>query len=234
MKKHPIFYTLRIAFPYTLPVLMGFGCLGLTYGILMRTQGYGALWSLLFSASCFCGSMQFIALTLLSTAFRPIDAFVMAFLVNARHIFYGLSMLVPFKGLGKTKSAIVFLLCDETFSILSTITPPKEIPKKDFYLTVALLDYSYWVLASFIGGLIGEALPFDTTGLDFSLTALIFVLFLEQWSNPNNRADAIIGVTVTIVFLLLLGPDQFLFPSMGMLLVVLWLKGRLDANIIHN
>ena len=170
---------LRAAFPATLPVLTGYACLGLAYGLLMAANGYGPLWSALMSAIGFGGSMQYVAITLLVTAFDPLQAFLLAIMVNARHIFYGLSMLDKYKGLGKVRPFLIYVLSDETFSLVSTLEPPEGVARKDFYFWISLLDYSYWIIATALGGLLGRFLTFDTTGLDFALTALFVVLFLE-------------------------------------------------------
>ena len=215
----------RAAFPHTLPVLMGFSCLGLTYGVLMASKGYGALWSLLMSALAFGGSMQYVAISLLTVAFDPFQAFLMSLMVNARHLFYGLSMLPRYRGMGRARSVLVFLLCDETFSINCSVEPPPQVPARDFYLAVSLLDYAYWVAASFAGGLIGGMLRFDLTGLDFVLTALIFVLFLNRWDERSDRPSALIGVGAAVACLALLGQSGFIIPAMGVILAAL-LLGR--------
>ena len=148
---------LRAAFPATVPVLTGFLCLGVAYGLLMQTNGYGPLWSTLMSAIGFGGSMQYVAITLLVSAFDPLQAFLLALMVNARHVFYGLSMLDKYKGLGKARFFLVFALCDETFSLVSTLEPPEGVARKDFCFWITLLDYSYWVIATALGGLLGDA-----------------------------------------------------------------------------
>ena len=145
---------LRAAFPATVPVLTGFLCLGVAYGLLMQTNGYGPLWSTLMSAIGFGGSMQYVAITLLVSAFDPLQAFLLALMVNARHVFYGLSMLDKYKGLGKARFFLVFALCDETFSLVSTLDPPEGVERRDFYLWITLLDYLYWVGATALGGLL--------------------------------------------------------------------------------
>ncbi len=215
----------RAAFPHTLPVLMGFCCLGLTYGVLMASKGYGALWSLLMSALAFGGSMQYVAISLLTAAFDPIQAFLMSLMVNARHLFYGLSMLPRYRGMGRARNALVFLLCDETFSINCAAEPPAGVPAKDFYLAVSLLDYLYWVAASFVGGLIGGMLHADLTGLDFVLTALIFVLFLDKWDRREDRPSALIGLGAAAACLAAFGQSSFIIPAMGVILAAL-LLGR--------
>lgn len=225
MRKTQYQKALRAAFPVTIPVLTGFLCLGVAYGILMSTRGYGVLWTGLMSAVAFCGSMQFVAITLLTQVFDPLQAFLLSIMVNARHMFYGLSMLEKYKGLGKAKFPLVYMLCDETFSIVSTVEPPEGVEPKDFYLSVTLLDYGYWLAGSLLGAAVGALLTFDTTGLDFALTALFVVLFLEQWKKRENRPSAVIGVLCTAVSLVVFGADNLVIPAMVLILISL-LIGR--------
>lgn len=215
----------RYAFPNTIPVLTGFLGLGIAYGVLMQTKGYGVVWSVLMSAIAFCGSMQFVALTLLTAAFNPVQAFLMSLMVNARHLFYGISMLDKYKGLGKIRGFLIYVLCDETFSISSSVSLPEGVNKKFFYLTISLLDYLYWILGTFLGGVLGNFITFNTKGLDFVLTALFVVLFLEQWKKKENRAAAVIGVVGTVLSLIIFGTDNLVIPAMIIILFVL-LIGR--------
>lgn len=215
----------RAAFPHTLPVLTGFACLGLAYGVLMASKGYGPLYSTLMSAIAFCGSMQYVAITLLTIPFDPVSAFVMSLLVNARHLFYGLSMLPRYKGMGKFRNVLIYLLCDETFSISCTVQPPPEVEPKFFYGAIALLDYGYWVIATFVGGVLGSLLRFETNGLDFVLTALFAVLFLEHWQCKGNRLSALTGVACALLCLLLFGKSNFIIPAMACIVAAL-LVGR--------
>ena len=224
-KKTNQWTALKAAFPVTIPVLTGYGCLGLAYGLLMTANGYGPLWSALMSAIGFGGSMQYVAITLLVTAFDPLQAFLLALMVNARHIFYGLSMLDKYRGLGKARLFLIYVLSDETFSLVSTLEPPKEVARKDFYFWISLLDYSYWVTATALGGLLGRFLTFDTTGLDFALTALFVVLFLEQWKKKENRPAGMIGIACAAVSLAVFGADRLVIPAMALILTVL-LGGR--------
>ena len=173
---------LRAAFPATIPVMTGFLCLGTAYGLLMQSKGYGPGWSVLMSAIAFGGSMQFVAVTLLTTAFDPVQAFLLSVMVNARHMFYGLSLLDKYKGLGKVRAFLIYVLCDETFSLVSTLEPPEGVARRDFYFWISLLDYLYWITGTALGGLLGSFLTFDTTGLDFALTALFVVLFIYGWN----------------------------------------------------
>lgn len=216
---------LRAAFPHTIPVLTGFLFLGVAYGVLMSSKGYGPVWSTLMSAIGFGGSMQFVAISLLTAAFDPAQAFFLSCMVNARHLFYGLSMLEKYRGLGPARIPLVYTLCDETFSLVSTVEPPPGVDRKYFYLSISLLDYAYWVGATALGGVLGHLLPFDFTGLDFALTALFVVLFIEQVIKRENRAPGAIGLVCSVVGLAVFGADNMIIPAMVLTLIVL-LVGR--------
>ena len=216
---------LRAAFPVTVPVLTGFTCLGLAYGVLMETKGYGPLWATLMSAIAFGGSIQFVAITLLTTVFDPVQALLLSVMVNARHIFYGLSFLEKYKGFGKVRAFLIYTLCDESFSLISTVEPPEDVEKKDFYFWISFLNYSYWVIATALGGLLGKFITFDTTGLDFALTALFVVLFMEQWKKRENRFAGVTGIVCAAAALALFGADRMVIAAMVLILLVL-LGGR--------
>lgn len=216
---------LRAAFPATVPVMTGFLCLGLAYGVLMQSKGYGPLWSTLMSAVAFGGSMQFVAITLLTTAFDPLQALLLSVMVNARHMFYGLALLDQYRGLGKVRAFLIYTLCDETFSLVSTLEPPQGVARQDFYLFVSLLDYLYWVAATAAGGFLGHLITFNTRGMDFALTALFVVLFLEQWKKRENRPAGVIGVGCAALSLAVFGAENLVIPAMALLLAVL-LGGR--------
>lgn len=216
---------LRAAFPATVPVLTGYLCLGIAYGVLMRTAGYGLGWAVFLSIVCYAGSMEFVTVTLLTSAFDPVQALVMSILVNARHCFYGLSILEKYKGTGWARPFLIFGLTDETFSLVSTLEPPAGVERREFYFWITLLDYLYWLSGSAIGNLLGSVLPFDSAGMDFALTALFVVLFLEQWKKKENRPAGIIGLACTALSLAVFGPDNLVIPAMVLLLAVL-LGGR--------
>lgn len=225
-KKIELLYeTWKVAFPVTIPVLTGFIFLGMAYGVLMNTKGYGVIWSVLMSAIAFCGSMQFVAITLLTTVFNPLQAFLMSLMVNARHLFYGISMLEKYKGLGKIRGFLIYVLCDETFSVLCSVEVPEHIEKKAFYGMVSFLNYFYWVSGTLLGGVLGNFIKFDTKGLDFVLTALFVVLFLELWDKKENRISGIIGIVCSIICLVIFGPGRLVIPSMILIMSVL-LMGR--------
>lgn len=216
---------LRAAFPATIPVLTGYLCIGMAYGLLMANAGYGVFWALLLSLLCYAGSMEFVAVSLLTAGFDPVQALLMALMINARHAFYGLSMLEKYRGTGWARPFLIFSLTDETFSLVSTLEPLDGVTRRDFYFWISLLDYLYWQVGSVLGALIGGLLPFDTTGLDFALTALFIVLFLEQWRKRENRPAALIGLGCTAVSLAAVGADRLVIPAMVLILAVL-LGGR--------
>ena len=198
----------------------------MAYGLLMANAGYGVFWALLLSLLCYAGSMEFVAVSLLTAGFDPVQALLMALMINARHAFYGLSMLEKFRGIkGFRKFYLIFSLTDETFSLVSTLEPLDGVTRRDFYFWISLLDYLYWQVGSVLGALIGGLLPFDTTGLDFALTALFIVLFLEQWRKRENRPAALIGLGCTAVSLAVVGADRLVIPAMVLILAVL-LGGR--------
>ena len=213
------------AFPHTVPVLTGFLVLGIAYGMLMQSKGYGAPWALLMSGVAYCGSMQFAAISLLTSAFDPLGAFVMSLLVNARHLFYGVSLLEKYRGIGSAKPVLIYLLCDETFSISSSVEPPEGVRPGNFYLAISVLDYLYWVGGTLLGSLAGQFIRFDTTGLDFALTGLFVVLFIEQVSNPKNRASGVVGLGCSVAALAVFGADRLVIPAMILVLAAL-LIGR--------
>lgn len=226
LKNHRWRRAFRAALPATLPVLTGFLCIGIAYGLLMQTKGYGPVWSALMSAVAFCGSMQFVAIALLTSAFDPLQAFLLSLMVNARHLFYGLSMLEKYKGMGKARRFfVIYTMCDENFSLTSTLEPPEDVDRGDFYFCVCLLNYSYWIASSALGGLLGSLITFDTTGMDFALTALFVVLFLEQWKKRENRPSALIGVVCASAGVALFGADNMIIPAM-VLIVAALLGGR--------
>ena len=212
---------LKAAFPHTIPVFTGFTFLGIAYGILMNSKGYGFGWTALFSSMAFGGSAQYVAIGFLTSIFNPIYALLMTLMVNARHLFYGISMLDKYKDTGKLKAYLIFGLCDETFSIVFSAEPPKDVNRNWFMFFITLLNHSYWVFGSTLGGLLGSMISFNTEGLDFVLTALFVVIFVGQWKTQKDRKPAIIGVLCSIVCLFVFGQNNFIIPSMIFILFVL-------------
>lgn len=212
---------LRAAFPHTIPVLTGFTFLGIAYGILMNSKGYGFEWTVLMSVLAFAGSAQYVAITFLTTQFNPVYALMLTLMINARHLFYGISMLEKYKGTGKFKAYLIFGLCDETFSIICSAEPPEGVDRNWFMFFITLLDHGYWVLGSAIGGLLGYMVSFNTKGLDFVLTALFVVIFIGQWKSQKNHRPAIIGLASSILCLAIFGSGNFIIPSMITILAAL-------------
>lgn len=223
---------LKAAFPHTIPVFTGFTFLGIAYGILMSSKGYGVGWAILMSFMAFAGSAQYIAITYLTSAFNPIYALLMTLMINARHLFYGISMLDKYKNTGKFKPYLIFGLCDETFSIVCSASPPADVNENWFRFFITLLDHCYWVLGTALGGILGSLISFNTKGLDFVLTALFAVIFVGQWKSQKNHKPAVIGVLCSVLCLIIFGKSNFIIPSMIAILSVLTItrKGNTKEN----
>ena len=212
--------TIRYAFVRSLPIMAGYIVLGLGFGVLLQSKGYGAGWALVMSGLIYAGSMQYVAIDLLAGGASLISAAIMTLMVNARHLFYGLSMLDRFKGMGGKKPYLIFSLSDETYSLLCAAEPPAGVDRGWFFFWISLLNQGYWVLGSVAGGLLGAALPFDTTGIDFAMTALFVVIFVEQWEKSKSHLPALTGVAVTAVCLLV-ARDYFIPLSLCVILLLL-------------
>lgn len=212
---------LRAAFPHTIPVLTGFLFLSMAYGILMESKGYGLGWIALFSIFVYAGSAQYMAINFLVSAFNPIYALLMTLMINARHLFYGISMLERYGDSGRLKPYLIFGMSDETFSITCSVDPPAGINKNWFFFFITFLNQIYWVLGSILGGLLGPMIAFNTEGLDFVLTALFVVIFLGQWKSNKDHVPASIGVICSAICLIIFGPDNFIIPSMIAISLVL-------------
>jgi 4-azaleucine resistance transporter AzlC len=221
---------IRSALHDTAPVMAGYLALGLGYGLLMHSRGLGVGWTVLMSILIYAGAMQYVAVDLLATGASLYSTALMTLLINARHFFYGLSMLERYRGLGKSRLFLIFGLTDETYSLLCADITPEGKTRKRYYLLVTALDYSYWILGGLAGVLLGRALPFATTGVDFSMTALFVVIFLEQWQAAKDHTPALLGAGLSVLCLLCFGPDRFLIPSMLAILAALaLLRRRLEA-----
>jgi 4-azaleucine resistance transporter AzlC len=219
---------LKAAFPRTIPVLTGYVFMGMAFGILLASKGYGVLWALGMSLTVYAGSLQFVGVGLLAGGFHPLQAAVITLMVNARHIFYGLCLLEPFRALRAAKPYMIFALTDETFSLLCSAKVPASVDKNRFWLWIALLDQAYWVSGSVIGSLAGSALAFDPRGVDFVMTALFTVIFLEQWRSRGARRPALLGIASALLCLRIFGSRWFIVPSMGLILAALgaaWVRG---------
>lgn len=221
--KNQIWIAFRTAFPYTLPIFAGFVFLGIAYGIYMNSLGFSAIYPILMSLLIFAGSMEFVAANLLLVAFNPINALFLTLMVNARHLFYGISMLDKYRGIGKKKLYLIFGLCDESFSINCTVDIPKNVDKGWFMFFVTLLNHSYWVVGSAIGGIFGSLVKFNTEGLEFVMTALFVVIFIEQWIKEKKHHSALVGLGLSTVSLIIFGGNHFIIPAMFAIIGVLTL-----------
>lgn len=205
---------LRAAFPYTIPIFTGYLFLGISYGVLMTSSGFPVWVPTVTSMTIFAGSMEFVLVNLLLSGFDLIQAFLMTLLINARHLFYGISMLDKYKGMGLKKLYLIFGLTDESFSVVCSVNPPEHVDRSWFMFFVTLLDHSYWILGSTLGGIFGSILNFNTQGLDFVMTAMFIVIFMEQWKKDKNHTSALIGLGLPIVCLLIFGAESFMIPAM--------------------
>ena len=223
-KKNEIFTAFKAAFPLTVPIFAGFWFLGITYGIYMNVLGFSFVYQMFMSMLIFAGSMEFVAANLLLGAFTPLHALLLTLMVNARHLFYGISMLDKYGSVkGWKKYLLIFGMCDESFSINYTAEAPHGIDKDWFMLFVTVLNYSYWVSGAILGGLFGSFLTFNTEGLEFVMTAMFAVIFMEQWLKENDHTSSLVGLALSAFCLIVFGADGFILPAMVSILAVLTL-----------
>lgn len=221
----------RCAFPHTIPIFAGFWFLGLTYGVYMNVSGFRFWYPMLMSLTIFAGSMEFVAVNLLLGAFNPLQALAMTLMINARHLFYGLSMLDKYRGTGWKKPFLIFGMCDESFSINYTAEIPEDVDRSWFMFFVTLLNHVYWFSGATLGGIFGSLIHFNTEGLDFVMTAMFAVIFMEQWLKEKRHTSALLGVGLSLLCLLVFGPGNFIIPAMLAILAALTgLRGRLEEG----
>ncbi|MCI9135850.1 MAG: branched-chain amino acid transporter AzlC [Lachnospiraceae bacterium] len=218
----------RCAFPHTIPIFAGFWFLGLTYGVYMNVSGFSFWYPALMSLTIFAGSIEFVTVNMLLGAFNPLQALAMTLMINARHLFYGISMLDQYKGTGWKKFYLIFGMCDESFSINYTAEVPDDVDRSWFMFFVTLLNHFYWFSGATLGGIFGSLIRFNTEGLDFVMTAMFVVIFMEQWLKEEQHTSALVGVGLSLLCLLAFGQDGFLVPAMAAILAVLTgLRGQL-------
>ena len=204
----------QAALPYTLPIFIGFLFIGLSYGFLMTSKGFSVFYPVAMSIVIYAGAMQFVAVSLLLSTFSPLYALLLTLMVNARHLFYGIAMLERYGGAGWKKWYLIFGMCDETFSINCAVEPPPGVDADWFRFFVTGLNHLYWVASTALGALLGAYVRFDTTGIEFVMTALFVVLFLGQWKGRETRNSALTGLSCSLFALVLLGSGQFIIPAM--------------------
>lgn len=221
--------TLKYSFVASLPVMAGYLVLGMGFGILLQDKGYGWWWALLMSTAVYAGSMQYVAVDLLSSGATLIAAALMTVMVNIRHLFYGITMLERYADTGKKKPYLIFALTDETFSLVCSPDLPDGIDPKRYYLYLSVMNQLYWITGSVLGAVLGASFSFNSAGVDFAMTALFVVIFVEQWEKTKQHIPALCGVGITIVCRVVFGASGFLIPSMlgitaAMLLARKWIK----------
>ena len=202
-----------------LPVMYSYLIIGMSFGVVVQSRGFGALWAGAMSVFIYAGSMQFVALELIGSGASLLTAAITTVMVNLRHVFYGLSMVDKYKDVGKAKPYLIYALSDETYSLVCN--PPELLPGEErvFYLLVSAMDQASWVLGSILGGLLGAALPFSTQGIDFALTALFVSVVAEQWLSTKEHTPALLGLGLSLLCLLLFGAERFLLPAMLLILL---------------
>lgn len=211
----------RAAFPCTIPILAGFLFLGMAYGIYMNVSGFSFVYPMIMAAVIFGGSLEFLAAQMLLSPFAPLQVLMVSLMIQARHLFYGISMLDKFKDMGWKKFYLIYGMCDETFSINCTAEIPGDCDRGWFYFFVTLLNQLYWVGGATLGGLLGNLITFDTEGLDFVMTAMFIVIFLEQWLKEKRHFSEWAGLASSAACLLIFGKDNFMIPAMICILLLL-------------
>ena len=218
--------TVKHAFKQSVPIMAGYIVLGMGFGVLLESKGYGVLWAIAMSMFIYAGSMQYVAINLITGGASLIATALMTLMVNARHLFYGISMLDKYKNTGKYKPYLIFALTDETYSLVCSGKIPEGVDRNKYYFLVSLFDQVYWLIGSVIGSVVGSVLNFNTAGIDFSMTALFLVVFVEQWKSTKDHASAIAGVAASVVCLLIFGAGNFVIPAMISITVILLLMRK--------
>lgn len=214
------------AFPYTIPVLTGYVFIGIAFGVMFAEKGYSFLWAMLMSLLVYAGSGQYLAVNFFVPGVSFLHVAFMTLMVNIRHIFYGISLLEKFNNMGKKRWYMIFGLTDETYSLLCTTKIPEDVEEEKFLFVISMMNQSYWVIGSAIGGLAGALLPFNSEGIDFAMTALFVVIFVEQWMSKENRIPEVTGVISAFICLQIFGMEHFVLPSMLLIVLLLFVSRK--------
>ena len=221
MKKKVLSTAFKAAFPHTIPIMAGFLFLGMSYGIYSSANGFSFVYPMLTSMLVFGGSLEFVTVSMLLGSFAPLQTFLMALLIQARHLFYGITMLNKYKGTGIKKFYLIFGMCDESFSINCSVNPPDGVDKGWFMFFVTILNQFYWVFGATIGGILGSVINFNIKGIDFVMTAMFVVIFLEHWLGAPKKQPALIGLLTAVACLVIFGKNSFLIPTMACIIILL-------------
>ncbi|MBR1900653.1 MAG: AzlC family ABC transporter permease [Lachnospiraceae bacterium] len=224
--------TIKQAFYRSIPVMAGYIVLGIGFGILIRNAGYGVLWTSAMSLFIYAGSMQFVGVGLIAGGASILTTAITTFMVNARHLFYSISMVDKYKDAGRYKPYMIFALTDETYSLLCDAETPEGTDPNQYRFFVSLFNQSYWVTGSLIGSLLGAVLPFSTAGIEFSMTALFTASFTEQWLTTKDHVPALTGLLCTLLCLIVFGRDRFLIPAMLLITLVLTILRRREEGMV--
>lgn len=226
---------IKAALPATIPVMLGYISVGIAFGLLLEKSGYSLWWAILMSVAIYAGSMQFIAINLLTSGTGFIEIAVMTLFVNIRHVFYGLSFLDKFKNMGKKKTYMIFSLTDETYSLLCSSKVPEGVNDNLFLFCIALLNQVYWIIGSVIGSVAGSMITFNTKGIDFAMTALFVVIFIEQWYSYKTHIPVLIGALATILSLLVFGANNLILPAMILTIIILMsFRKQIDVKEVEE
>lgn len=220
----------QAALPHTIPIAVGFLFLGMSYGFLMRSKGFSVWYPMFMSLFIFAGSMEFVTVNLLLSAFQPVYGFLLALMVNARHLFYGISMLDQYRNVGWKKFYLIYGMCDESFTVNCSVTPPPEVDRGWFMFFVTLLNQVYWVGGATFGALLGYVIRFETKGIEFVMTALFVVMFLNQWEESKDHRFALTGLGCSLFCLLVFGSGGFILPAMILIILCFTLSKKKDER----
>lgn len=225
----------RFAFPYTIPILLGYGFMGMAFGISLSQMGYHPIWATMMAITIYGGSMQFVALGLLRTTFNPIACLILTITVNCRYMFYGISMLKHYRPFKMGKLYMIHTLTDETYSIQCSIKIPEELDEKKVRLMIGGLNHLYWIIGCTVGGILGGMITFDTTGIDFTMTALFVVVAVEQWESAKTHLPAILGFVIPIICLTVFGAKYFVVISMiGIVIGLFVFRKYIEREVDHE
>ncbi len=218
--------TIKYAFKQSLPIMAGYIVLGIGFGILLKSKGYGVIWAFFMSLFIFAGSMQYVGVNLLAGGASIITTALMTIMVNARHLFYGVSMLERYKDTKPYKPYLIFGLTDETYSLVCSGDVPAGVDRNKYFFLLTMFNQCYWIIGGVAGNLIGSLITFNTAGIEFSMTSLFLVVFTEQWMITKDHTSAIIGVVTSAACLLIFGSDNFLIPAMIGITIILIVLGE--------
>ncbi len=222
---------LKKAFPYTIPVLTGYLFIGIAFGVMYAEKGYSFVWAVLMSLLVYAGSGQYLAVNFFVPGISFVQVVFMTLMVNIRHIFYGISLLEKFNNMGKKRWYMIFGLTDETYSLLCTTKVPEDVEEEKFLFAISVMNQSYWVFGSFLGAVAGMVVPFNSEGIDFAMTALFVVIFVEQWFEKKNRIPEMTGVSAAVLSLVIFGADRFVLPAMlGIVCVLFAGRAKLEER----